>query len=112
MNGYNRIKRFFLNFTNDKRNVYETLDFLFNCKSTKNTNPELIEMMKENLGSDEKRFLDIKSQPHKYLKLFYKLQRYNDAFRLRNFALMPIMCDNTQGSHTLFLSVGKNAAPV
>lgn len=44
-----------------------------------------IDLQYDNLG-----FYDIEQRPGKYLKIFYKLQRFNELEEIQNFAILPI----------------------
>lgn len=117
MHGYNRVRKFLLNFTADKNTVYYTLDYLFNEKSTRNTDPDLIRHLVQHLQYDGKRFLNIKTDPHIYIKFFYELQRFNNANDLHNFALVPIKKHglhhiqyDTQAFHTMLRAIEKKEA--
>lgn len=90
MHAYARIRRFLHHFDKDKRRVYKTLDYLFNENNRFQADSTLLDKLVEHLEYDGERFLTIKTDPQKYIRLFYYLQRFNEMFGFRNFNLVPI----------------------
>lgn len=93
MHMYNRIRKFF-NTECPKTKSYETLDWLFNSESEYLPDPILIGALRIHLdygrNAGLERFCNLKKNWYKHLPLLYKLQRYNETKKLKNFRLIPL----------------------
>lgn len=92
MHAYNRLRRFFKKFQVDNSEIYRTLSYLFEKNSTKIPNDLLLEKLRSELQWDGEKLTELKLK-NKYwssIKLFYNLQRYNEANNYKNFSLVPI----------------------
>lgn len=91
MHAWNRLNSFFKIFEKQHNIRYDTLHYLFVTNSTKQPSQLLINEMEHYLDYNGERLTNMRSQYFKYIRIFYKLQRYNEDNGLKNFALIPIV---------------------
>lgn len=96
MHARSRVRRFLFNIVYDKKeqrkDVFRTIEYLFSERGG-SPDPCLISAMTQYLGyvDDNERMSDIQKNCYRHIRLFYKLQRFNEDNKLNNFALIPIM---------------------
>lgn len=101
MNGYKRLRKYFYHKIKEfrlppnqieitEKDVYKTLDSLFVRKSKHAPNEYLLSFMQDDLMYDLEGFyvIDDRKKYFRYIPFFYRLQRYNEAEQIQNFALI------------------------
>lgn len=99
MHAYSRMRKFFksLVITEDDEvveieysDIRNTLNYLFIEESDAQPEQYLLDAMVEHLQWDGRRLFDIDTERYyRHIKLFYMLQRYNEANNFKNFKLIP-----------------------
>lgn len=97
---FNRLRKFFAKFgrLNDQgqfinfkyNDMRDTLGYLFYYETDSVPDPQLLQLMTDNLGWNGEKLHDIDSdRNYKHIEIFYRLQRFNETNRFKNFKLIP-----------------------
>lgn len=100
MHAYNRLRKFFKTFITVNRRgeavhfendvIKNTLKFLFNEETDALPNQTLLELLRNYLGWNGQTLFDVYTDKYyRHVELFYRLQRYNEQHRYKNFRLIP-----------------------
>lgn len=90
VHAYKRLSNFFRKFGYEYRDMRDTLGYLFHRETDSVPDQILLNCMIDHLEWDQQRLYDIDSDEYfKHIKLFYRLQRFNETNRYKNFKLIP-----------------------
>lgn len=100
VHAYSRLRKFFKTFiiVNQRgesvpfeyKVIKDTLEFVFYRETNVVPNQTLLELLRNYLGWNGQKLFDIDSNKYyKHVELFYRLQRYNEQHRFKNFKIIP-----------------------